>query len=193
VGEWISVPPCPPRLLWYSVWEWPIFNLKINSYTIWHAHTLFLKIIKENCSRLLHIIPCMVNWSWNKLSLICVICWYIIRWFCWGFFYSTTGRGVVLVIFLRFLSNIFKKQSRNLCFTPLLFCMNHNDLPTKWIFIKESARWSGIHYYDVAFFNRKWPQQKHYQSFLQTNTNPVSFLRKGFNFLKCRFSFLLML
>ena len=33
--------------------------------------------------------------------------------------------------FLRFLSNIFKKQSRNLCFTPLLFCMNHNDLPTK--------------------------------------------------------------
>jgi hypothetical protein len=53
--------------------------------------------------------------------------------------------------FLRFLSNIFKKQSRNLCFTPLLFCMNHNDLPTKWIFIKESARWSGIHYYDVAF------------------------------------------
>ena len=33
--------------------------------------------------------------------------------------------------FLRFLSNIFKKQSRNLCFTSLLFCMNHNDLPTK--------------------------------------------------------------
>ena len=64
--------------------------------------------------------------------------------------------------FLRFLSNIFKKQSRNLCFTPLLFCMNHNDLPTKWIFIKESARWSGIHYYDVAFFNRKWPQQKQF-------------------------------
>ena len=64
--------------------------------------------------------------------------------------------------FLRFLSNIFKKQSRNLCFTPLLFCMNHNDLPTKWIFIKESARWSGIHYYDVAIFNRKWPQQKQF-------------------------------
>ena len=64
--------------------------------------------------------------------------------------------------FLRFLSNIFKKQSRNLCFTPLLFCMNHNDLFTKWIFIKESARWSGIHYYDVAFFNRKWPQQKQF-------------------------------
>ena len=42
-----------------------------------------------------------------------------------------TGQGVVLAIFLRFLSNIFKKQSRNLCFTPLLFCMNHNDLPTK--------------------------------------------------------------
>ena len=64
--------------------------------------------------------------------------------------------------FLRFLSNIFKKQSRNLCFTPLLFCMYHNDLPTKWIFIKESARWSGIHYYDVAIFNRKWPQQKQF-------------------------------
>ena len=73
-----------------------------------------------------------------------------------------TGWGVVLAIFLRFLSDIFKKQSRNLCFTPLLFCMNHNDLPTKWIFIKESARWSGIHYYDVAFFNRKWPQQKQF-------------------------------
>jgi hypothetical protein len=42
-----------------------------------------------------------------------------------------TGWGVVLAIFLRFLSDIFKKQSRNLCFTPLLFCMNHNDLPTK--------------------------------------------------------------
>jgi hypothetical protein len=64
--------------------------------------------------------------------------------------------------FLRFLSNIFKKQSRNFCFTPLLFCMNHNDLPTNWIFIKESARWSGIHYYNVAFFNRKWPQQKQF-------------------------------
>ena len=64
--------------------------------------------------------------------------------------------------FLRFLSNIFKKQSRNLCFTPLLFCINHNNLPTKRIFIKESARWSGIHYYDVAFFNRKWPQQKQF-------------------------------
>ena len=51
-----------------------------------------------------------------------------------------TGRGVVLAIFLRFLSNIFKKQSRNLIFTPLLFCLNHNDLPTKRIFIKESAR-----------------------------------------------------
>ena len=63
---------------------------------------------------------------------------------------------------LRFLSNIFKKQSRNLCVTPLLFCMNHNDLPTKLIFIKESARWSGIHYYDVAIFNRKWPQQKQF-------------------------------
>jgi hypothetical protein len=49
-----------------------------------------------------------------------------------------------------FLSNIFKKQARNLCFTPLLFCMTHNDLLTKWIFIKESACWSGIHYYDVA-------------------------------------------
>ena len=33
--------------------------------------------------------------------------------------------------FLRFLSNIFKKQARKLCFTPLLFCMTHNDLPTK--------------------------------------------------------------
>jgi hypothetical protein len=32
---------------------------------------------------------------------------------------------------LRFLSNVFKKQLRNLCFNPLLFCMNHNDLPTK--------------------------------------------------------------
>jgi hypothetical protein len=64
--------------------------------------------------------------------------------------------------FLRFLSNIFKKQSRNLCFTSLLFCMNHNDLPTKWIFIKKSTRWSGIHYYDVAFFNRKWQQQKQF-------------------------------
>ena len=64
--------------------------------------------------------------------------------------------------FLRFLSNNFKKQSRNLCFTPLLACMSHNDLPTKWIFIKESARWSGIHYYDVAIFNRKWPQQKQF-------------------------------
>jgi hypothetical protein len=48
--------------------------------------------------------------------------------------------------FLRFLSNIFKKHSRNLCFTPLIFCMNHKDLSTK-----------------------------------------------GFNFLKCHFSFLLML
>ena len=64
--------------------------------------------------------------------------------------------------FLRFLSNIFKKQSRNLCFTPLSFCVNHNDLPTKGIFIKENARWSGIHYYDVAIFNRKWPQQKQF-------------------------------
>ena len=61
-----------------------------------------------------------------------------------------------------FLSNIFKKQSRNLCFTPLLFCMTHNALPTKWIFIKESVRWSRIHYYDVAFFIRKWPQQKQF-------------------------------
>ena len=49
--------------------------------------------------------------------------------------------------FFTFLSNIFKKQSRNLCFTPLLLCMTHNDLPTKCIFIKENARWSGIHYY----------------------------------------------
>ena len=57
--------------------------------------------------------------------------------------------------FLRFLSNIFKKQTRNLCFTPLLFGMTQNDLPTKWIFIK-------IHYYDVAFFNRKWRQQKQF-------------------------------
>jgi len=64
--------------------------------------------------------------------------------------------------FLRFLSNIFKKQARNLCFTSLLFCKTHNDLPTKWIFIKESARCSGIHYYDVAFFSRKWPQQKQF-------------------------------
>jgi hypothetical protein len=32
-----------------------------------------------------------------------------------------------------------------------------------------------------------------YQSFLQTNTKTVNFLRKGFIFLKCRFSFLLML
>ena len=40
--------------------------------------------------------------------------------------------------YLRFLSNIFKKQSRNLCFTPLLFCKYHNDLPTKWNFIKDS-------------------------------------------------------
>ena len=30
--------------------------------------------------------------------------------------------------FLRFLSNIFKKQARNLCFTPLLFCMTHNEI-----------------------------------------------------------------
>ena len=73
-----------------------------------------------------------------------------------------TGRGVVLAIFYVFLSNIFKKQSRNLCFTPLLFCMNHTDLLTKGIFIKESAHWSGIHYYDAAFFNRKWPQQKQF-------------------------------
>jgi hypothetical protein len=64
--------------------------------------------------------------------------------------------------FLWFLSNILKKQSRNLCFTPLLFSMNHNDLPTKWIFTNESARWSGIHYYDVAFFNRTWTQQKQF-------------------------------
>ena len=61
-----------------------------------------------------------------------------------------------------FLSNIFKKQSRHLCFTPLLFCMIHNDLTTKWIFIKESTCWSGIHYYDVAFFIRKLLQQKQF-------------------------------
>jgi hypothetical protein len=30
--------------------------------------------------------------------------------------------------FLRFSSNIFKKQARNLCFTPLLFCMTHNEI-----------------------------------------------------------------
>jgi hypothetical protein len=50
--------------------------------------------------------------------------------------------------FLRFYPIFFKKQARNHCFTPLLLCMTHNDLPTKWIFIKESARWSGIHYSD---------------------------------------------
>jgi hypothetical protein len=56
--------------------------------------------------------------------------------------------------------------------TQLLFCMNHNNLPTKRIFIKESARWSGIHYYDVAFFNRKWLQQK------QLSHSPTSTLIK---------------
>jgi hypothetical protein len=65
------------------------------------------------------------------------------------------------VFVFTFLSNIFKKQARNLCFTPLLLCMTHNDLPTKWIFIKESARWSGIHYYNTYDMARitRWPVQ----------------------------------
>jgi hypothetical protein len=62
---------------------------------------------------------------------------------------------VVLAIIYIFYPIFLKKQARNLC-------MIHNDLPTKWIYIKESARWSGIHYYDAAFFNRKWPQQKQF-------------------------------
>ena len=77
--------------------------------------------------------------------------------------------------FLRFLSNIFKKQSRNLCFTPLLFCMNHNDLPTKWIFIKESARWSGIHYYDVAFLTENGRNR--------SNSRQLSEISQGFCWL----------
>ena len=80
----------------------------------------------------------------------------------WGLRYRIYCSGSSSRHFLRFLSNNFKKQSRNLCFTPLLFCMTHNALPTKWIFIKESVRWSRIHYYDVAFFIRKWPQQKQF-------------------------------
>jgi hypothetical protein len=94
--------------------------------------------------------------SYRKFHFQHVVCYY----FCpsSGAYWSGSNSR----LFLRFLSYIFKKQSRNLCFTPLLFCMKHNDLPTKWIFIKESARWSGIHYYDVAFFNRKCPQQKQF-------------------------------
>jgi hypothetical protein len=94
--------------------------------------------------------------SYRKFHFQHVVCYY----FCpsSGAYWSGSNSR----LFLRFLSYIFKKQSRNLCFTPLLFCKKHNDLPTKWIFIKESARWSGIHYYDVAFFNRKCPQQKQF-------------------------------
>ena len=71
-------------------------------------------------------------------------------------------RILVLTIFYVFYPIFLRSSRETFCFIPLLFCMNHNDLPTKWIFIKESARWSGIHYYDVAFSNRKWPQQKQF-------------------------------
>jgi hypothetical protein len=46
--------------------------------------------------------------------------------------------------FLRFLSNIFKKQSRNLCFTPLLFAARIFKNPVESII------------YDVAEFSREW-------------------------------------
>ena len=55
--------------------------------------------------------------------------------------YWSTGWGVVLAIFYVFYP-IFLRSSQETFVspdTPLLFCINHNDLPTKWIFIKESA------------------------------------------------------
>jgi hypothetical protein len=56
---------------------------------------------------------------------------YTMRWHTCAAHYYVYWSGSSSRHFLRFLSNIFKKQSRNLCFTPLLFCMNHNDLPTE--------------------------------------------------------------
>jgi hypothetical protein len=63
-----------------------------------------------------------------------------LKWLVLSKVISCTGQRVILANFYVFIQYF--------CFTPLLLCMTHNDLPTKWIFIKESARWSGIHYYD---------------------------------------------
>jgi len=76
------------------------------------------------------------------------------------FLVVSTGQRVVLAIFLPFLSNIFMKQPRNLCYSPLLFCMTHNDLHTL----------IGDPILSCCIFNRKWPQQK---QFLPTFGNIV--------------------
>jgi hypothetical protein len=56
--------------------------------------------------------------------------------------------------FLRFLSNIFKKQTRSLCFTPLLFGMTQNAFPRVIIispFLKTIYNKVAVHLYVFTF------------------------------------------
>jgi hypothetical protein len=118
------------------IYKFHFFRLAMAFHCHWYMHDRFTLFPQHTglCLRTAHKVKQTVENGWR----------YDIYWS------ASSSRH-----FLRFLSNIFKKQTRSLCFTPLLFGMTQNDLPTKWIFIK-------IHYYDVAFFNRKWLQQKQF-------------------------------
>jgi hypothetical protein len=43
---------------------------------------------------------------------------------------APTGQEVVLAIFYVFYPIFLRSSRETFVFTPLLFCMNHNDLPT---------------------------------------------------------------